>query len=174
MEVKIKKLHPDAVIPQYATAGAAGFDLVAVEDRLIQPGETKTVSTGLAFEIPEGYEIQIRPRSGVSVRTPLRIPNAPGTIDHDYRGEVKVLLSNTSHPMYSPGLFLRTIDGDALLDFTVAGLEFETGSYIVQKGDRIAQGIIAPVERAEFTVVGELSETKRGAGGFGHTGVVAK
>ncbi|MDT2278142.1 hypothetical protein [Paenibacillus larvae] len=68
------------------------------------------------------------------MRTPLRIPNAPGTIDHDYRGEVKVLLSNTSHPMYSPGLFLRTIDGDALLDFTVAGLEFETaGSYIVQR-----------------------------------------
>ncbi|MEV2911040.1 dUTP diphosphatase [Paenibacillus larvae] len=151
MEVKIKKLHPDAVIPQYATAGAAGFDLVALEDVLIEPGDVKTIRTGLAFEIPVGYELQIRPRSGVSLKTKLRQPNSVGTIDSDYRGEVQLMFENTLTKL--------------------AHLNVKLASYLIQKGDRLAQGIIAPVVRAEFTVVEELSETKRGAGGFGHTGV---
>ncbi|MEV2675606.1 deoxyuridine 5'-triphosphate nucleotidohydrolase, partial [Paenibacillus larvae] len=95
MEVKIKKLHPDAVIPEYATAGAAGFDLVALEDVIIEPGDVKTIRTGLAFEIPVGYELQIRPRSGVSLKTKLRQPNSVGTIDSDYRGEVQLMFENT-------------------------------------------------------------------------------
>ncbi|MEV2558564.1 dUTP diphosphatase [Paenibacillus larvae] len=151
MEVKIKKLHPDAVIPEYATAGAAGFDLVALEDVIIEPGDVKTIRTGLAFEIPVGYELQIRPRSGVSLKTKLRQPNSVGTIDSDYRGEVQLMFENTLTKL--------------------AHLNVKLASYLIQKGDRLAQGIIAPVERAKFTVVDELSDTTRGAGGFGHTGV---
>ncbi|QHZ51167.1 dUTP diphosphatase [Paenibacillus larvae] len=151
MEVKIKKLHPDAVIPEYATAGAAGFDLVALEDVIIEPGDVKTIRTGLAFEIPVGYELQIRPRSGVSLKTKLRQPNSVGTIDSDYRGEVQLMFENTLTKL--------------------AHLNVKLASYLIQKGDRLAQGIIAPVERAKFTVVDELSGTERGAGGFGHTGV---
>lgn len=151
MEVKIKKLHPDAVIPEYATAGAAGFDLVALEDVIIEPGDVKTIRTGLAFELPVGYELQIRPRSGVSLKTKLRQPNSVGTIDSDYRGEVQLMFENTLTKL--------------------AHLNVKLASYLIQKGDRLAQGIIAPVERAKFTVVDELSDTTRGAGGFGHTGV---
>lgn len=151
MEIKIKKIHPDAVIPEYATAGAAGFDLVALEDVILEPGDVKTIRTGLAFEIPVGYELQIRPRSGVSLKTKLRQPNSVGTIDSDYRGEVQLMFENTLTKL--------------------AHLNVKLASYLIQKGDRLAQGIIAPVERAKFTVVDELSGTERGAGGFGHTGV---
>ncbi|ARF66533.1 deoxyuridine 5'-triphosphate nucleotidohydrolase [Paenibacillus larvae subsp. pulvifaciens] len=166
MEVKIKKLHPDAVIPQYATAGAAGFDLVALEDVIIESGDVKTIRTGLAFEIPVGYELQIRPRSGVSFKTALRQPNCVGTIDSDYRGEVHLMFENT-FSYKATTKFVHFISGGMKeLDFDV-----KLASYLIQKGDRLAQGIIAPVERAKFTVVEELSETKRGAGGFGHTGV---
>lgn len=146
MIVKVKRLHPDAVIPKYATPGAAGFDLVAVEDVFIVPRETKLVPTGIAVEIPWGYEMQIRPRSGFSLKTPLRIANAPGTIDSDFRGEVKIIVTNTS----------------------------ENKGFYIKKGDRIAQGVIAPVMRAVFEEVDELSETDRGLGGFGSTGVRAE
>ena len=146
MIVKVKRLHPDAVIPKYATPGAAGFDLVAVEDVFIAPRETKLVPTGIAVEIPWGYEMQIRPRSGFSLKTPLRIANAPGTVDSDFRGEVKIIATNTS----------------------------ENKGFYIKKGDRIAQGVIAPVMRAIFEEVDELSETDRGLGGFGSTGVRAE
>lgn len=145
-KVKIKRLHPDAIIPKYATPGSAGFDLVAVEDVIIGTRETKLVRTGLAFEIPEGYEMQIRPRSGLSLKTPLRIANSPGTIDADFRGEVGVIAWNSDR------------------DETIR----------IQKGDRIAQGVIAPVVRAQFEVVDELSDTERGSGGFGSTGTKAE
>ena len=143
IRLRVKKVHPDAVIPQYQTKGAAGFDLVAVEDVTLGPGETTTISTGLAFEIPEGYEMQIRPRSGLTLKTPLRIANAPGTIDSDFRGEVKIIVTNTS----------------------------ENKGFYIKKGDRIAQGVIAPVMRAVFEEADDLSETDRGSGGFGSTGV---
>jgi dUTP pyrophosphatase len=143
--VKIKKLHPDAIVPQYSTPGAAGFDLVAIETVILNPGETKLVKTGLAVEIPAGYEMQVRPRSGTSLKTTLRVANAPGTIDSDYRGEVCVIVTNT----------------EAYLD--------GAPSY-VDKGDRIAQGVIAPVIQAQFEIAEELSSTDRGAGGFGSTG----
>ena len=171
--VKVKKLHPDAVIPKYSTPGSAGFDLVAVEDAIIEPGKTVKVRTGLAFEIPPGYELQIRPRSGISAKTKLRIANAPGTVDADYRGEVCVLLQNTEQIFLADGWgpplkgTAHYIDGEKYIE------EYTYGTYIIRKGDRIAQGVIAPVYRAAFEVIDELSETERGSGGFGSTGVTA-
>jgi dUTP pyrophosphatase len=173
--VKIKRLHPDATVPQYATAGAAGFDLVAVEDVIIAPGETAKIRTGLAFELPPGYELQIRPRSGISEKTKLRVSNAPGTVDADYRGEVCVLVDNIRDEKFIDGTGYRvlrstveTID-NKFVDLTPE--RFGEGAYLIRKGDRIAQGVIAPVYRAAFEEVDELSETARGAGGFGSTGV---
>ncbi len=173
--VKIKRLHPDATVPQYATDGAAGFDLVAVEDVIVAPGETVKVRTGLAFELPPGYELQIRPRSGISAKTKLRVANAPGTVDADFRGEVCVLVDNIRDEKFIDGTGYRvlrstveTID-NKFVDLTPE--RFGDGAYLIRKGDRIAQGVIAPVYRAAFEEVDELSETGRGAGGFGSTGV---
>jgi dUTP pyrophosphatase len=129
-------------LPRYMSAGAAGMDLVATEDATLEPGETKLVSTGLRIAVPEGYEAQIRPRSGLALNHSITIPNAPGTIDADYRGLVKVILHNLGK---SP--------------------------FHIQRGDRIAQMVITKVERAEWEEVNELPDTKRGEGGFGHTGV---
>lgn len=181
--VKIKRLHPDAIIPKYAKPGDSGFDLVAVEDVIIAPGDTVLVPTGLAFEIPEGYELQVRPRSGISLRTKLRVANSPGTIDAGYRGEVAVIVDNIAQPEisdidmnnrmveYGRNNFVDTIDGAAIKYGWVPQL---WRTYIIRKGDRIAQGVIAPVERATFVIVDELSETERGSGGFGSTGTIAK
>jgi dUTP pyrophosphatase len=139
LEVQIK-LGEGAILPRYATPGAAGFDIAANEQVTIEPGETKLVGTGLFFEIPEGYELQVRPRSGVSLKTKLRISNSPGTVDSDYRGEVKIIIDNR---------------GDT--------------PYTVYFAERIAQGVIQKVEQATFNVKTDLSETERGEGGFGHT-----
>ncbi len=170
ISVKVRKLHPDAVIPQYATMGAAGFDLVAVEDVIIAPGETKKVPLGLAFEIPVGFEIQVRPRSGVSVKTKLRISNAPGTVDADFRGEVCVIIDNINPDEYGLAGDTFYLDGTKYKDGE-RHLDYEVGTYIVRKGDRIAQGVLAKVPRASFVEVAELDETERGAGGFGSTGI---
>lgn len=143
IDVKIKKLHPDAVVPTYGTDGAAGFDFYALEDVVLQSGETKLIKTGLAMAIPEGYEIQVRPRSGTSLKSQFRIANSPGTIDSDYRGECCVI-----------GSF-----------YGKAG-----ESYSINKGDRIAQGVLSEVPQANFQLVEDLNETDRGAGGFGSTG----
>src|SRR5690606_16211218 len=143
IRVRVKKVHPNAVIPQYQTKGAAGFDLVAVEDVTLGPGETTTIPTGLAFEIPEGYEMQIRPRSGLTLKTPLRIAVARGTIESDCRGEVKIIVTITS----------------------------ENNCIYIKSCDRIAQGGIWTVMGAVFEEAGGLSETYRGSRGFGSTGV---
>jgi dUTP pyrophosphatase len=156
MRIKIKKLDPEAVIPQYATEGASGFDLVSIEYCKVAPGENKLVKTGLAFEIPIGYELQIRPRSGLSLKTPLRVANSPGTVDSDYRGEVCVIITNTASDCYDSS-------GNG------CGCRDDHATYI-KAGDRIAQGIICPVIKATFDVVDFLDETDRGAGGFGSTG----
>lgn len=139
--MKIKKLSDTATIPKYQTSGAAGFDFHASERVVIMPGETVLVGTGLSFEIPLGYELQVRPRSGMSVKTKLRVSNSPGTIDSDYRGEVKIIIDNIGH---SP--------------------------YTVEIGDRIAQGVVSEFSRFEFEEVTDLTETERGAGGFGSSG----
>lgn len=140
MNIRVKKLTKKAIIPEYQTTGASGFDLHSVEDVIIDRGCTTTVSTGLAFAIPEGYEMQIRPRSGLSLKTGLRVANSPGTIDSDYRGEVKIILHNASNRAEE-----------------------------IPIGMRIAQGVIVPIIKVNFKE-GELDVTERGEGGFGSTG----
>ena len=141
--VRFQKLRPGALVPRYMSAGAAGLDLASAADEAITipPGGRVAVPTGLAFEIPQGFEGQVRPRSGLARKFGITLPNAPGTIDSDYRGEVMVLLANL-------------------------GAE----AYVVQPGDRVAQLVIAPVVTAELEEVESLEESKRGDGGFGHTG----
>lgn len=145
IQVKIKKLeHFKGDLPQYQSAGASGFDVRAQlsEPLTILPGTRAMVPTGLSFEIPLGYEIQARPRSGLAAKNGLTVLNTPGTIDADYRGEVKIILINLGQePM------------------------------VINDQDRCAQLVIAPVLQAEFVLSDELSETVRGAGGFGSTGV---
>jgi dUTP pyrophosphatase len=140
LQVKIKKLHPEAVIPVYATEGAAGFDFVCLHDININPFQTVAVPTGLAMEVPRGFEIQVRPRSGISLKTGIRVANAPGTIDSDYRGEVKIILENTSNVVWS-----------------------------AKAGTRIAQGVLCPVFAAVWHETEDLEETQRADGGFGST-----
>lgn len=156
--VNFKRLHADAVIPKYQTEGAAGFDFHAVEDVEIYPGETALVKTGLAFEIPAGFEIQVRPRSGNSLKTRIRIANSPGTIDSDYRGEVGIIVDNLTKGSMP----------------VLRGLE-KAGVVEIKKGDRIAQGVLVPVFTAFFVEKEEeLNETQRGSGGFGSTNKAKK
>ena len=133
----------DLPLPEYATAGAAGMDVVSAEDVTIPPGGRHAVATGLALAIPPGYEVQVRPRSGLALKHGISVPNAPGTIDSDYRGELKVILINHG-----------------------------AKSFAILRGDRIAQLVVAPVTRAAWVEVDELDETARGEGGFGSTGGV--
>lgn len=130
-------------LPEYATSGAAGFDFKANinEPWVLHPGEHLMIPTGLYFAIPDGYELQVRPRSGLAAKQKVSVLNTPGTIDADYRGEVKVILINLNN-----------------------------SNVLINPGDRIAQGVISPVIHAEFEEVTELSETSRGEGGFGSTG----
>lgn len=166
MNIKIKRLHPDAVIPKYAHAGDSGFDLVAVEDVVIEPGETKLIPTGLAFEIPEGFELQVRPRSGITLKTKLRVQL--GTVDSNYRGEVGVIVDNIAVDVYgNVSQYLTHVDG---ADYRTSEL-YPNDTYLIRKGDRIAQGVIAPVAKMEFEEVDELSDTERSNKGFGSTGV---
>lgn len=141
MLIRVKKLHPDAVIPAYQTALAAGFDLHAVHDEVIHPGERKLIKTGLACAIEPGYEVQVRPRSGLALKYGITVVNTPGTIDADYRGEWMVVLINHGKEPFE-----------------------------VTKGERIAQAVIKEVIQARFEEVEALDETERGAGGFGSTG----
>ena len=167
MNIKIKRLHPDAVIPKYAHAGDSGFDLVAVEDVIVMPGETALVKTGLAFEIPAGYELQVRPRSGITLKTKLRVQL--GTVDAGYRGEIGVIVDNIADdPLVNVAPYLSHIDGN---DYRTDGEIFLNETYIIRKGDRIAQGVIAPVAKMEFEEVDELSDTERSNKGFGSTGI---
>ena len=157
LRVKIKRVK-DVDLPKYAKPGDSGFDLVAAEGTIIEPGQTKVLPTGLAFEIPPGFELQVRPRSGISRKTFLRV--VLGTVDSGFRGEVGVIVSNISYPGNSITLGIN--DEHEI---------FKSVTYVVKKGDRIAQGVIAPVETANFVEVDELSRSDRGTGGFGSTGV---
>ena len=140
--VKVRKARADIPLPKYQTAEAAGMDLVADEELTLAPMQRAAVSTGLQLELPEGYEGQVRPRSGLALKAGLTCLNSPGTIDSDYRGEVKVLLVNLSTELAK-----------------------------IRRGDRIAQLVIAPVCRATLVEVESLSDSTRGSGGFGSTGV---
>lgn len=146
IEVRIKR-HPKAAdlpLPIYMSGGASGMDLPACVDQPVEipPGERRFIPTGFSISLPPGYEAQIRPRSGLARDYGITLLNAPGTVDSDYRGEICVILANL---------------GDC--------------SFTVRRGDRIAQMVVAKVERAELQLVEEIDETERNAGGFGHTGI---
>ena len=143
MQIRILKKHPDAIIPQYATAGASGLDLHAriPHDIYLQPGVRFTCPVGIGIELPEGFEAQVRPRSGMAKNHGVTVLNAPGTVDADYTGEICAILIN---------------HGDQ--------------AYKIEPNQRIAQLVIAPVVRVELVETEALAETMRGAGGFGHTG----
>ncbi len=146
IKIKIKRLNPgfeDIEFPKYSTHGSAGMDIrAAVENNMIlKAGEVGLVPTNLVVEIPEGFEIQVRPRSGLAVKHGIGILNSPGTIDSDYRGEVKIIMMN-----------------------------FSKEDFVINRGERIAQLVLSKVYRAELEENSDLMKTKRGEGGFGHTG----
>ncbi len=141
--IQLKRLpHGEGLdLPTYATQGAAGMDVVSAEDAVIAPGARHAVATGLSVAIPVGYEIQVRPRSGLALKHGITVPNTPGTIDSDYRGELKVILINHG-----------------------------THDFAIARGDRVAQLVVAPVTQGLWQEVDTLDDTERGAGGFGSTG----
>lgn len=141
VKVLVKRLKDNATLPTYMTNGSSGLDLYSAEEKIIPPGKWEVISTGIAVEIPYGYEGEVRSRSGIAKDHGIFVLNSPGTIDSDYRGEVKVILMNLGEE-----------------------------SFKVNIGDRIAQLVISPVVKAEVLEVEELSNTERNAGGFGHTG----
>lgn len=141
--VKLKRLpHGEGLaLPAYATEGAAGMDVLSAEDVVLEPGMRHAVATGLSMAIPRGYEIQVRPRSGLAFKFGVTVPNTPGTIDSDYRGELKVLMINHGSEPFP-----------------------------IKRGERVAQLVLAPVTQAAWLEVDDLDETARGSGGFGSTG----
>lgn len=148
IEIKIKRLNEDTAdipLPAYMTAEAAGLDIYAAvtEALTLEPKAIALVPTGFAMALPHGFEAQIRPRSGLAVKHGITMINSPGTIDADYRGEVKIAVINLGNK-----------------------------SYVIRRGERIAQMVVQPVYRANFTLVEELETTQRSGGGFGHTGVL--
>lgn len=165
--IKVKKLHKDAIIPKRAHASDAGFDIYALEDKLIEPGETALIKTGLAFELPEGYEMQIRPRSGITLKTKLRVQL--GTVDCGYVGEVGVIVDNTYDSVGWYDTCPNLIDGNP--DYSYVGDGEVDGCYAIKKGDRICQAIIQRLPDVELIEVESLGDSERGAGGFGSTGV---
>ena len=142
LRVQIQKLRPHAVTPEYAHPGDAGVDLFAAEDHVLRPGERVLAPTGIAVAIPDGYEGQVRPKSGLALKHGLSVVNTPGTVDAGYRGEVGVILINLGQEVVE-----------------------------IRRGQKIAQMVFAKVEHASLEVVEKLDDTSRGAGGFGSTGV---
>lgn len=141
MKLSFKRIHPDAVLPSYAHPGDAGMDVRSVEDLVIPAGGRALVHTGLVAVIPDGYELQVRSRSGLALKSGVAVLNSPGTVDAGYRGEIGVILAN-----------------------------FGDGGFVVKKGDRVAQLVAAPVTVAEIFETDSVDATDRGAGGFGSTG----
>ena len=144
IKVLIKRLSKQVSLPKYETSGSSGMDLGANIDGnlIIEPGKTVIIPTGLALSIPKGYEAQIRPRSGLAAKNKISVLNTPGTIDADYRGEIKVILINLGSERFK-----------------------------IEKGQRIAQMVICPIVKAQLEEVDDLNETERGDGGFGSTGI---
>lgn len=159
VKVFVERCREDIELPAYARTGDAGMDVRAAEDIFIKPSETKIVPTGLKMAIPIGYEVQVRPRSGLSFKTPLRVSNSPGTIDSGYRNEIGIIIQNTSNA-----------HGE-LAPYTVDTKGNKQGDYIIHKGDRIAQLVLKEVPVMFFEEVDDVSTIgwDRG-GGFGHSG----
>ena len=141
MNLKVKKLNPQAILPSYAREGDAGLDLFAAKQMVIEPGKSALVPTGIAIELPSGTEAQVRPRSGLALKHGLSVLNTPGTVDEGYRGEVGVILINHG-----------------------------ANAFTVEPGMKIAQMVVSPRIQVAVVEVAELSDTQRGAGGFGSTG----
>ncbi|HEU5377763.1 MAG TPA: dUTP diphosphatase [Ktedonobacteraceae bacterium] len=141
--VRIKRLHKSAQMPKYEHHGDSGADLYSVIDCVLQPFERRAIPTGLSAEVSPGYELQVRPKSGLALNCAVTVLNTPGTVDSNYRGEIKVILMNLG-----------------------------TDPYVVKAGQKVAQLVVAPVLAADFVEVDELAESKRGAGGFGSTGLM--
>lgn len=143
VKIGVKLLNKDAKPPVFKTEESAGFDIYTTdEDTTVKAGETVKIGTGLAFAIPKGYQIEVRSRSGISLKTKLRVSNAPGTIDSDYTGEANIIIDNIG-----------------------------SEDIVVEKGTRLAQGVLGRVIPSEFELVESLEETKRGSNGFGHSGL---
>jgi len=141
-KILIKRLSKEVSLPKYETSGSSGMDLASNMNTNIDPGKIAIIPTGLSLSIPKGFEVQIRPRSGLAAKQKVTVLNTPGTIDADYRGEIKVILINLGHDIFR-----------------------------IEKGLRIAQMVVCPIIQAQLKEVSELNETKRGKGGFGSTGV---
>ena len=161
-EIFIEKCREDAKLPSYAHDGDAGMDLYAAEEVIVYPGRSALVPVGIKLAIPYGYEVQIRPRSGVSLKTPLRIPNSPGTIDCGYRDEVNVIIYNAS----------TGEDNGVTEPLTIEQKGCIHGTYKIRKGDRIAQMVVAKVEYCKFVETDNVrSFGEDRGGGFGSSGV---
>lgn len=171
IEIFVEVCREGAILPEYAKPGDSGMDIYAAEDVIIRPGETVVVPTGLKMAIPEGYEIQVRPRSGISLRTPLRITNSPGTIDSGYRDELGIIVNNSSKSYHGDNDYGKNDYGDNEL-ITLESKGNKQGAYIIKKGDRIAQIVLQKVPRMRFTIVDSVKNigNDRG-GGFGSTGI---
>lgn len=160
VEVFLEVCREGVEVPSYAKEGDAGMDVCSAKEVLIAPGETVIIPTGIKLAIPEGYEIQVRPRSGISFKTPLRLSNSPGTIDSGYRDELGIIMTNTSESAFC----------DKIYDIDTKGNY--KGTYRIRKGDRIAQIVLQVVPKIKFTIVDSVESigNNRG-GGFGSTGV---
>lgn len=143
MEVRVVKIHDDAILPHYAHPGDSGMDLYSIENAIIPPGDTRLIRTGLKIAVPDRYEAQVRPKSGLALQHAVTVVNTPGTVDSGYRGEICVILMNHGREAYH-----------------------------IQKHAKIAQLVICPVVRAQIVEVEQLDETSRGNGGFGSTGLM--
>lgn len=169
VEVCITRCGANVRLPFYAKPGDAGMDIVAAKEVSIAPGETRLIPTGIKVAIPEGYEIQVRPRSGLSLHTPLRIPNAPGTIDSGYRDEIGILLSNESK--ISEAIMADSDTSGNLPVYSIAEKGNKAGIYRIAEGDRIAQIVLQKVPRICWRETGSVSEIGIDRnGGFGSTG----
>lgn len=178
MKLQIKRLTETAIMPVKAHPTDSGFDLFADEDVIIEPGETAVIKTGIAIALPAGHEAQIRPKSGITSKTDLRVQL--GTVDEPYRGEIGVIVDNIAHGVQ----WWNNLTDELEMELTTVipalnGEEtfceyYPVGSVFVEKGTKIAQMVIAPVAHPEVVEVDELDETDRGVNGFGSTGVTAK
>ncbi len=142
LKLKVKRIRKDIILPEYKTEGASGFDLSSSIDSLLKAGKFAVIPTGLIIEVPPGYEAQVRPRSGLAANNGIGVLNTPGTIDSDYRGEIKIVLFN-----------------------------FSDKDFHIRKGDRIAQMVISKIERVKIIEVENISGSERGTQGFGSTGI---
>lgn len=166
MEIGFKRLSENAVLPTKANPTDSGLDLYAAADVIIAPGETKVIPTDLAIELPSGYEAVVRPRSGITSKTKLRVQL--GTIDNEYKGNIGVIVDNIAN-FAGTTLFVRLLNGKATKQFEPE--HFDKGTYLIRKGDKIAQLVVQPIPQTVAVEIAELSDGERGGNGFGSSGV---